>query len=154
MSASDAISKQTGLGSVSDVGTQGGFSPATNLQDFLEYSLHSDSLASIEIPGQVESYDPGGSPTGVFERWEGKMIEVKKFIDDVNGSRKLHTNSNYRSKIVNGDEEICYIKAVQAQALFNKMKGGAAKKGMKLNPKKTTLLCMSAARSYTPKTYI
>ena len=92
--------------------------------------------------------------TGVHEHWECKKIEVKKFIDDVSGAEKLHCNDTYASKILDSGEEVRYVKAQQAQDLFDRVRDRAAVKGMKLNPKKTTLLCISAARTYTPKTYI
>ena len=61
------------------------------------------------MPGPVAGYDPGGNETGVFERWSQKKMEVKKFIDDVSGSRKVHANDSYTSKIVNDTQEIRYI---------------------------------------------
>ena len=79
---------------------------------------------------------------------------VKKFIDDVSGAEKILCYNEYVSKIVNETNEIRYIHAQQAQCLFDKVRLEASEKGMKLNPQKTTLLCITSARSYTPKTFI
>ena len=51
-------------------------------------------------------------------------------------------------------EEVRYIHAVQAQSLFDTVRAGADSKGMKLNPKKPVPLCISAAKSYKPKSCI
>ena len=61
---------------------------------------------------------------------------------------------SFTSKITDNNDEIRYVHAHQAQALFDTVKEEAASKGMKLNSQKTTLLCSSAARSYTPKTNV
>ena len=55
---------------------------------------------------------------------------------------------------MNGMVETRYVHAVQAQGLFDKIAGEAEGKGMRLNASKTTLLCISAARSFKPVTYI
>ena len=44
-------------------------SPYTNLRIFQDYSALSNSLASLNLPGAVANYDPGGEETGVHERW-------------------------------------------------------------------------------------
>ena len=43
-------------------------SPQTNLRAFLDYGVSDDSLASLNQPGPVANYDPGGEDTGVLER--------------------------------------------------------------------------------------
>ena len=83
-----------------------------------------------------------------------KEIAVKKFIDDVSGCKKLPSNDVFRSKILLNREERRYIHSVQAQSLFDLVREGAAEKGMKLNPQKTNLLCISVAKSYDPRTFI
>ena len=55
---------------------------------------------------------------------------------------------------MNGMDETRYVHAEQAQLLFNKIAGEAEGKGMRLNASKTTMLCISAARSFKPVTYI
>ena len=80
-------------------------------------------------------------------------LVVKKYIDDVSGVEKIHASHLYQSK-TNEEGETRYIHAVQAQALFDRVRVVAAEKGMKLNPSKTVLLAFSAATSYHVKTYI
>ena len=79
---------------------------------------------------------------------------MKKYIDDVSGAEKLHCGENYRSVVRDNMDEVRYIHAKQGQALLDLVRSGAASKGMKLNPKKTSLLCINAARSYVPKTFL
>ena len=79
---------------------------------------------------------------------------MKKYIDDVSGCEKLHSGLEYSSRVTGSREETRYIHATQGQALFDTVRREAASKGMRLNPNKTSLLCISAARSYEPKTYI
>ena len=129
-------------------------SPLTNLRAFLNYSVSDDSLASFIQPGPVANYDPGGDETGFLECWKEESLEVKKFIDDVSGSEKLHANSDYKSRVIDDVREIRYIHAPLAQDLFDRVREGAASRGMKLNEKKTTILCISAVRSYEPRSYI
>ena len=78
----------------------------SNLRAYLEHSDLGDLLASIHMPGPVANFDPGGSGTGVLERWEQKKIVVKKFIDNVSGAEKLHCNDVYESKVENMTEEV------------------------------------------------
>ena len=52
------------------------------------------------------------------------------------------------------NEETRYIHASQAQSLFDRVRTRAGESGMVLNPAKTTLLCFSAATSYSVKTFI
>lgn len=114
-------------------------SPFTNLRVFMDYLVGSDSLSSLNQPGPVANYDPGGEETGVMERWENKTLEVKKFIDDVSGNENLHATAEYASKILNDVSEIRYIHAPLAQDLFDRVRVEAASKGMKLNEKKTNI---------------
>ena len=72
----------------------------------------------------------------------------------MSGVEKLHAGEHYSSQVSDNFEETRYIHAAQGQKLFDFVKENAASKGMKLNPKKTTLLCLSAAKTYKPKTYI
>ena len=58
------------------------------------------------------------------------------------------------SSSVNDDKETRFVHATQAQGLFDRVIAGADAKGMKLNQQKTVLLCVSAARSYKPLTYL
>ena len=88
-----------------------------------------------------------------MDRWTQEDIQVKKFADDVSGCEKINMNYEYNSKVVDGCE-IRYTHAPHAQALFDQVAGLAGERGMKLNEKKTTMLCVSAARSYDPKTYV
>ena len=94
------------------------------------------------MPGPIANYDPGGEETGVYERWEPEKMVVKKFIDDVSGVEKIHCNDLYISKVKNDLEETQFVHAVQAQCFFDTVRGRAFANGMKLNPKKTTLLCI------------
>ena len=91
-------------------------------------------------------YDPGGEETGFGVRWTQEEIRVKKFIDDVSGCEKLSMNIEFNSKIV-ASREIRYCHAAQVA-------GCAKDRGMLLNERKPTLLCMSAAKSYIPECYI
>ena len=100
-----------------------------------------------------EFYESGGEDTGVFDRWTQKELVVKKFVDDISGAEKIHANNIYASKVSDG-LETRYLHAVQSQRLFDQVALGAAEKGMKLNEKKTTLLCINAARTYKPISYI
>ena len=60
-----------------------------------------DSLASLNWQGGAfANYDPGGENTGVLDRWSVKKIEVKKFIDDVSGCKKIHCNENFRPRLL------------------------------------------------------
>ena len=106
--------------------------PTFNLQAFLEYSENDDSLVSIN-PLAHPNFDPGGEETGVLDRWKDSKIEIKKYIDDVSGSEKLHCGLEYSSKVIDNSDEIRYIHSSQGQALFNHVRLGAADKGMKLN---------------------
>ena len=126
--------------------------PIPNLRAFLDYSElnYDDSLASISLPGPVANYDPGGETTGVTKRWSVPSMEVKKFIDDVSGCEKVHAGDVYKSNIVN-DDEIRYIRAPQAQALFDKVNAEAASKGMKLNSKKTTFIVCQCGKIVQPE---
>ena len=56
--------------------------------------------------------------------------------------------------MANDTEETRFIHAKQAQFLFDKVSREVGEKGMKLNAKKTTLLCMSTGRSYHPQSFI
>ena len=88
------------------------------------------------MPGPVANFDPGGEYTGVLDRGTQKRMEVKKFIDAVSGTEKIHANDIYTSKIKNDVREIQYLHAQQGQLLFDKVREGAATKGMRLNEKK------------------
>ena len=96
-------------------------SPFTNLCVFMDYSDRNNSLSSLVLPGPVANYDLGGEETGVTEHWERKALEVKKCIDDVSGSEKLHASQDYSSKIINNTEEIRYIHTPLAQNLFDRV---------------------------------
>ena len=52
----------------STVSARSAGSPTTNLREYLDHSVLGDSLASINLPGPVANYDPGGDETGVYER--------------------------------------------------------------------------------------
>ena len=52
-------------------------SPITNLQTFQNYSALSDSLASLNLPGPVANYDPGGEETGVHEVQVAVVVHAK-----------------------------------------------------------------------------
>ena len=133
------------------------FGVRTNIGAFLEYPEGDLEQPVIDQPPNPDPdpglYEAGGEQTNIYDRWVQKGVEVKKYVDDVSGMGKLHTGHLYKSKIVD-DCETRYIHAVQAQGLFDGVRGVAEQKGMQLNPQKTTLLCMSAARTFKPKTYI
>ena len=82
-----------------------------------------------------------------------EMCIRDRYVDDVSGKEKLHANNIYNSKYV-GEKEFRYVNAAQSQDLFDKVCAGAAEKGMKINPEKTKLLCISVAVSYKPVSYV
>ena len=131
--------------------------PTSNVRNYLLYGNDS-SLSGLGLVGPEHQpddlFDPGGEDTGVSERWKDRDLEVKKFIDNVSGSENINANLTYRSRVTSDTEERRYIHAPQSQELFDKVSCEASSKGMKLNEKKTTLLCISAACSYEPRTFI
>ena len=117
----------------------------TNLRNF----GGGDSLASLDLQSH-SIYESGGEDPGVFVRWEGKNLEVKKFVDDVSGCEKIHMNNIYTSKYY-GEKGTRYVHAVQGQALFDQVALKAKDRGMKLNPDKTNLLCCLLYTSPSPR---
>ena len=61
--------------------------------------------------------------------------------------------SDYASKYDCG-KETRYVHAVQGQHLLDQVAEKASDRGMCLNQNKTSLLGISAARSYSPKVYV
>ena len=57
-----------------------------------------DSLINLPVdpPSLVKL---GGDPTGIYDRWSQKKVEVKKYIDDVSRVEKLQAAHQYSSKI-------------------------------------------------------
>ena len=49
-------------------------------------------------------YEEGGEQTNIYDRWQQKRLEVKKYVDDVSGVEKLHASHLYFSKVLNGVE--------------------------------------------------
>ena len=129
-------------------------SPITNLRAFLNYSTAEETVLEENQSIRIGSYDPGGEETGVLTHWKEKNLQVKKFIDDVSGSEKLHAGNVYTLRVEDLTDEVRYVHAPLAQDLFDRVRDEAAGKGMKLNENKTTMLCISAAKLYKPRSYI
>ena len=115
----------------------------STLSDPLLTNLHfacvrSDSLINLNPVSASGYYESGGEDANIFARWSQKELFVKKFVDDISGSEKLHVNNVYNSK-VSGHLETRYIHAAQSQELFNRVAASASEKGIKWNASKTYL---------------
>ena len=119
-------------------------------RDFLpEVEDDSDSLVLI----RSRESDGGLAEMLPLYRWRQKDVAVMKYIDDTRGTEKLHANLDFLSKAIDFVEHR-YIKASQSEGLFKEVEKTAEEYGMKINPKKTLLIFVSAAISYIPRTYI
>ena len=75
------------------------------------------------------------------ERWTDTPITVRKYIDDFNGIEKVR-NFNAAVHIASGVPSV-KIRAQQSQELFDVMENQSSEKGMRINPLKTQILCIT-----------
>lgn len=91
-------------------------------------------------------------PEVAAARWKEKDIKVIKYVDDQTSAEKLDV-SNAIKMTVNG-RKIGVKRALKSERQFRTIERNAEQIGMKVNNLKTQLLCVSAARSFTPEPYI
>ena len=135
------------------------FSPIINRSDQSLRTPLSDSDNSFEYLSGVrnrprriiysDESDPDLLRPELPERWKIRPIKCLKFVDDCLSLEKLHFKDLEQIN-VNGDS-LALSRAVKTQQQFRTIEYNASNIGMQINNQKTKMLCVSAARSYTPK---
>ena len=84
--------------------------------------------------------------------WKDRGLVCVKYVDDCLSIERLcfsgaeHFNAN--------GETYALARAIKSQSLFNTIEFNAAQRGMIVNNNKTKMMCISAARTYVPASYI
>ena len=84
--------------------------------------------------------------------WRHKRITVRKFVDDNLQAEKIQMKTGVTYD--NNGELSKNIRATQSEHMFNHITRQAEKQGLQVNSKKTAILAVSGARSYTAKAHI
>ena len=109
------------------------------------YDSSDDETSYIMPQGEIDGI------MGIPERWTDRQVEVLSYIDDFNCVEKV--------KIINSVSHIsqtkrkCLVHSQQAENLFFRVKRVAKDKGMRVNDRKTQLLCITASHDEV-KSYI
>ena len=91
-------------------------------------------------------------PEVAASNWTDKDVLVVKYVDDQTSSEKLDVSNSIKMTI-NG-RKIGVKRAMKSEVQFRTIEENATRIGMKVNCNKTQLLCVSAAKSFTPEPYI
>ena len=83
---------------------------------------------------------------------EDRSTWIDKFVDDVNGGQSHHILEG--SAHITEKKEVRKIHAKKCQDIYETILTNSEKINMKVNPKKTKLLCISSAINYDVKSYI
>ena len=80
-------------------------------------------------------------------QWTGRRLKCSKYIDDCLSSERVYFQS------VEG-ETVVKNKAEKTESHLKTIEYNARSRGMKINEQKTKMICISAARTYTPVSFI
>ena len=135
------------------------FKPPGNLSSNIDspYSSDSDSdvppFVKFNRPFVLESSDSGpGEDEEIamreeyganVPRWKDEPISVRKYIDDFSAVEKI-ANFNARMQLSTEYPKLL-AEAKKSGHLFVNMSAKSTEKGMKINPRKTQVLCISAS---------
>ena len=121
----------------------GGFGPD-------HVGLYRPELPYVQVPQPVLHQPPPSRAVGTQVLVE-KQVRIVKYVDDNIVVAKLNFGD---VPLQPGPPPIKRTQAIPTQNAFRSITGNAMAKGMLVNTKKTNLLCISDAMSYTPHTYI
>ena len=89
---------------------------------------------------------------GLPDNWIDKPLQVKAYIDDLNCIEKIKTPNSVC--IISEDKRILKVHSPEIEIMFEFLFGRASEIGMRVNQKKTQLLCISAAVNENISSYI
>ena len=84
--------------------------------------------------------------------WNDRRLVCLKYVDDCLSLEKLCFSNAERFNVDGRMHALS--SAMKTQSHFNTVEYNAAQRGMIINNNKTKLMCISAARSYAPSSYI
>lgn len=100
------------------------------------------------LPHFDQLVDASGFPL----RWKQEKIEARQFIDDISAAEKLPVTSGVMNVSQNKQEVLIHAHA--SEKFYNLVADNAEGIGVKMNPNKTQLLCVSTAINYEVHSYI
>ena len=89
---------------------------------------------------------------GVPERWTNRPCAVKSYIDDLNIIEKIrHSDAVFT---LSNQKRLIKAHAPQSEAFFNNISAEASAIGMKVNDRKTQIVCISASNESDVRSFI
>ena len=85
-------------------------------------------------------------------RWKERKLLCVKYVDDCLSVEKVSFSN---AEIINANSQTnALARANKSQDHFRTVEYNAATRGMEINKSKTSMMCESAAKTYTPKSYL